>query len=666
MKDQKSGVTEFIARLLLTAALACGVAVLTSATNHIENGAPVKWHKLSLGLMVCFWMAGQWMYIKTRKVKILRQFFLVDVILTVAFGLLAVIGRSDLRAAGHEEFALSFLMLCIGGLIPSAGILIIRHDALTATQLLRKPLKKSIRTQYRCNECLMDWLYEHKFLIFSELVLLSLIVMQAGATLRWDAVLIADAQNSVQLSDFFNLSRTSLCGHLDMSFAMFTAMMQAIFPAESSVNGTTAATVILILCSVAAMYGVVKAYVPDRSDLEYAVLSMCWGMSPFILGMSGDYIYDLYAMWSVPVVVYFAVIDNWLLHLLAALFLIFTKEPAVVAYAGYVFGLLLTDLFIKKKEIRSIITSGRYWGMLIIGMTWLCLYSILPHWEGGGAFSLDISSALEKMKVLYVLNFNWILAVLAAVAIGTAAVKKNKFLHSVLPLITCDLFFVVFSCLFVTVNHARYIDTHIAVLNILGLLGIEVMGQGVVRGVLSCAVAVLMLVSNYYTIDPFTRAAFHQYNVGTTVMIGTSGGEYMSDSMVYNRQWEFFDKAIDQALESIVCEEKLVFYPKINGWTWFFLGRGKDETLMEQCYDLEQKKHVWDRNDDCVTYMICNADSMDVIRENLGDDAGYYIYFPFIGSELADEIRGEENVLEEKEFSYLGIVATRIKFMNKE
>lgn len=115
LKVNKNGVMEFIARLLLVVALVCGVTALVTATNHIENGAPAKWHKLSLGLMVCFWMAGQWLYIRTRNAKLLRQFFLVDIISTVAFGMLAVIGRPNFQAAGHEEFMLSFLMLCLGG-----------------------------------------------------------------------------------------------------------------------------------------------------------------------------------------------------------------------------------------------------------------------------------------------------------------------------------------------------------------------------------------------------------------------------------------------------------------------------------------------------------------------------------------------------------------------
>ena len=85
--------------------------------------------------------------------------------------------------------------------------------------------------------------------------------------------------------------------------------------------------------------------------------------------------------------------------------------------------------------------------------------------------------------------------------------------------------------------------------------------------------------------------------------------------------------------------------------------------MVEQYYDVQKNKHVWSKNDNCVSYLLCNADSMEIIRENL-DDIGYYIYFPFIGTELADEIR-EEIVLEEEEFDYLGVVATRIKFTNR-
>ena len=457
----------------------------------------------------------------------------------------------------------------------------------------------------------------------------------------------------------------SFYGHVDMSYAALTAIIATFV--GSVEKGEKLATLVLILCSSAAIYGSLKNYIAERTDFDYAILSLCWGASPFVLGMSGDYIYDLYAIWFVPIVVYFALTERWLLHLLSALFLVFTKEPAFVAYAGYVLGLLLTDLILRRRKIVYIFRCSRYLGMLFVGGTWLFVYIILPNcWNGEGItyFSLNIPYVLEKCKVLYVLNFNWILTILAAIVIWAVLLKKWRFSHSILPLLVSDLFFVVFSCLFVTVNHARYIDTHVAVLNILAFLGIEALVQARTRIVLSIATVVLMVVSNYFTIDPITKLVFQKYNVGTTTMIGTNRGEYMSDSMVYNRQWEFFDKALDQALKDIVEEENLIFYPKINGWTWFFLGEGKDEIMVEQYYDVQKNKHVWSKNDNCVSYLLCNADSMEIIRENLAD-IGYYIYFPFIGTELADEIREEEIVLEEEEFDYLGVVATRIKFTNR-
>ena len=112
---QENRVIDSVAKMFLTVAMVCGIAAIFLATNHIMNDAPARYHKLSLGLMVCFWIAGQLLFIKTKNVKILRQFMLVDAISVVIFGLLAAVGRVDLQAAGHSEFVLSFLMLCAGG-----------------------------------------------------------------------------------------------------------------------------------------------------------------------------------------------------------------------------------------------------------------------------------------------------------------------------------------------------------------------------------------------------------------------------------------------------------------------------------------------------------------------------------------------------------------------
>lgn len=638
---------EILAKVLFAASLIFGIAAMVAATNHIVEDAPAKYHKLALGLMVLSWVTGQLLYIKAANSVIVRQLLSVDVIVAVIFGMLAIIGRNALRASGHEEFALSFLVLCVGGLLPFVYAAWIKRE---------NKGKHSIK-EVQC------WALRHKLLILTEAIVLILIVTQAGATLRWDAQYIAKAQVGVQLSDVFNLSKMSFYGHIDMSYAAFTAVMAA-FMAGSMSKGAVAATVILILCSVAAMYGIIKAYVPNRLDFEYALLALCWGVSPFVLGVSGDYIYDLYAIWFLPVVVYFAVTDQWMLHLMAALFLVFIKEPAIVAYAGFALGVLLTDLLIKKKPIQKVITRGRYWGMLLVGLTWFYVYTILPNcWGGEGMtyFSVDIPYVIEKCKVLYVLNFNWILTILSIGAIVAAIVKKNAFPHSILPLVMCDLFFVVFSCLFVTVNHARYIDTHIAVLNILAFLGIETLACTQMRYGLTGVTAVLMIVSNYYTIDPFTKSVFQTYQVGNTTMVATCDNECMSDSMVYNRQWESFDKLLDRALEDIVDGDNQIFYPKL-GWNWFVVGDGRDDVVMELNYDLKEKKHVWFENGNCIPYIVYNADSMDTIRENLGEGTAYYIYFPFVGAELADEIRAEELVLEEEEFRSLGVTAIRIKF----
>ena len=104
---------EILAKVLFAASLFFGIAAMVAATNHIVEDAPAKYHKFALGLMVLSWVTGQLLYIKAANSVIVRQLLSVDVIVAVIFGMLAIIGRNALRASGHEEFALSFLVLCV-------------------------------------------------------------------------------------------------------------------------------------------------------------------------------------------------------------------------------------------------------------------------------------------------------------------------------------------------------------------------------------------------------------------------------------------------------------------------------------------------------------------------------------------------------------------------
>jgi len=303
--------------------------------------------------------------------------------------------------------------------------------------------------------------------------------------------------------------------------------------------------------------------------------------------------------------------------------------------------------------------------MLSIGLVWIYFYVKLPNWDGVGAFEVNAAYILSKLKVFFILNFNWLLLL---ISIGMILVewKDKKFLLDILPIIISDVAFTLFSCLFNTVNHGRYIDTHIVVLNLLAILGIGLIKSRKVNLMMTTMLFIIMLFSNYRTIDPFTIMAFNNYNVGSCVMISTSS-EILSDSMVYNQQYRYFDKALDEALREPIYEENtLIFFPLINGREWFFEGLGTeaDLGLIGPLYWNEDKeKRVRTPEPNTISFEHCYITEESDINEILNGRIGYYFYVPFAGEEIGRTIRDNMEVLEEQKFSYMGFDVIRIKFI---
>ena len=114
-------------------------------------------------------------------------------------------------------------------------------------------------------------------------------------------------------------------------------------------------------------------------------------------------------------------------------------------------------------------------------------------------------------------------------------------------------------------NHARYIDTHIVALSLFAILGLAMISSEKIRYGLTGVIVIILIISNYGTLDPVTRLVFRKYDIGTTKMISTEDTEFLSDSMVYNQQYRYFDKALNLALGDVIGEDTVNYFPVING-----------------------------------------------------------------------------------------------------
>lgn len=620
------------------------VKSMVASTEYAMKDYSIIPHFIYLGAAMLAWISGQILLVN-KKEKILRkQFFTVDIIIAVIFGLLIMRGKVQLYDMGREKYLYSYGMIIIGCLFP----------------VLYNAVKNNRGKVSR--ESIPSWLSEHKWILLLEIVVFILAAIQMNSEARWDSAYFLKYLNGRSLPNIFNIGSLSFCGHISMSFTALNEIFAVIV--GNAKWGMNVGTILLLLGSVASFYGIIKEILPEKLDFEYTLLTSCWAMSPFVLGLAGLNYWDQWLIMLFPAVVYFALKKQWVYHLILAFLMCFIKETAIIGYAGYCSGILCFDIC-RKRDIRCL-TKPRYWGMLAVGISWLYVYIVLPNWDGVGGIVFDAEYILEKVKVLYVLNFNWILVLFAIRGMLSVLQKRKDMLEKIIPLLVSDIAFVIFSCLFKTINHARYINTHVVVIYILAVIGIVELKKNIRYGITIILVCILFI-SNYRTVDFFTKAVFKTYNVGTTEMVSTCG-EILSDSMVYNQQWRFFDKALDMALKDAVDEEAIICFPQIQMRSWFFEGIYADAEVDEirmQNWDTKQQKRVLDENDVSILIPVCNIDSKSDMKKILDSREGYFFYLPFAGYDVADMIKSEMDVMEEKEFSYGGWTITRIKFAER-
>lgn len=628
------------------------IEALFKSTEYAILDRTITPHFIFLFCGLLFYILGNELLILLRKYEIIRQIYILNVIGFFLSALFIILGSSDLREIGRQSYIISWSTLAIVFL----------------SQCVRG---FSINYSYYSNKLKTNgkiFLINHKWLLGLCFVILCICVAQSGAEPRWDGAYLHDYLGTLCLASVFNIKALSFCDHISMVYCAINVMLGIIF--GNLRIGMAIGNIGLFIGSIASVYGIAKSLLKDRSDFECTLLSAVYAASPLLLGLANYSYWDFWVVVLFPIIVYFTISNQWVYHLLFAFIFCFTKETAVVAYAFYVLGLIIVD-FLNSDDLqiigrlKKILKSKKYWGMLIIGLVWLYFYIVFPNWNGEGRFSLDISYIVSKLKVLFILNFNWILVV---IGVGGFLMNKrrSKIWLELLPLLLSDFAFVVFSCLFDTVNHARYIDTHIVVLNLFALLSIGMINKKKIRIMLSTCVILVMLLSNYRTFDPLTLFLFDRYDVGTTTMISTSS-EILSDSMVYNQQYQYFDKALDLALKDPVHEDtSLILFPIINGREWFFEGLWSDADLDAVgigYWDDNREKRVRTATEYTISFRHCYVTEESDINSILDDSIGYYFYLSFAGSEIAEYIRDEMMVLEEEEFNYRGFKVLRMKFI---
>lgn len=510
-----------------------------------------------------------------------------------------------------------------------------------------------------------DKLRGNIYFFFLVLAIVALSFDSCQTQIKWDGMIYF---NHTMNSDMYSLSSIGVVGHLTQGYALIVSIARLVL--VNSGLTILAVNICLLLYSTVCFYRLIIGIFPKIKRATAVLLTGIYAFSPFLLGMVNYYSPDyMFTCLLIPLV-YYSFRKNWGIFSIISFFFVFSKEPAVFAYFGICLGVLIID-YIETKSIKKIISSAKYYYMLAIGLLWGLMYFFLGAWvssnSGENAFKPGGQYIIDKLKVMYVLNNNWIFVLLAITGLFVAQKKIIRFL---IPVICGTMLFTGMSVAFVTMNHPRYAAISTPVLL---LCGVICWGDYLTRHkkeilLILCATiaSIIMIISCFVTIDPLSKSVFKTINIGNATLI-TTGSEKVGDFIVYNKQALWLERVVNEAIEYGLKNNASIVFPGNEGAFYSYDGMVETSvindngiTVSEEFWNVKRKERngVYSYGKQIKGLEIQRVDTISILPK------GKYCYIqqPTDNSGLYDEIMENNLEFEERYFSYRGWIGKAVLF----
>lgn len=580
-----------------------------------------------------------------------KQVFGVSLIIVIIFGIMGTLGTYELfvkRREGYVLISVSNVLCCLLFFIQ--------------VKTLYNDLDLKIKKIYIK---LKNALFNHRCFVLLCIITTFLSFDTCWNQIKWDGMIY---YNHSMNADLYSISSLGIVGHLTQSYAFLVSVARLVLCGSNLT--LLFINICLLLFSSFCFYKFLLEVLPGSNKVIYSLLTFVYVFSPFMLGMVNYYSPDyMFTCLLVPLM-YYTYKEKWGIFYAVSILFVFTKEPAIFAYLGICLGLLILD-FWSDKCFKRIFLSARYYYMLSIGILWGMLYLFLGSWVAGntGSESFKPSSVyiFNKLKVMFVLNFNWFFVLLTVFGLFVTQKKLKKLL---LPCLLGLLLFTGMSVSFVTMNHARYaaISTPILI-----LCSVICWGDFLIRNkhivilmIGSLVVSVSLLISCFYTFDPVSKTVFNTINVGSTDLI-TTGQEKVGDYIVYNKQALWLEEVIDKGIKVGLDKQAQIIFPNSSGSFYSF--DGMIEYSGSNDLGIDVSEEYWDTKGQyrCGSQLHRKTmQKLNILRvdnlENLPSGKYCYIYQPTDDSGIYEEILLNADNVEDNTFSYRGWSAKAILF----
>lgn len=503
-------------------------------------------------------------------------------------------------------------------------------------------------------------------ILFLGVLAILLAYEEVGYQFKWDGLLYYNSCHNASLD---SISSLALYGHISQTYAGLVTslrlMVKDVGMAMIVVN------IILLLVAIFSYYYLLKIIIPYKKEFFYFFATAILAFSPFFLGMVNYFSLDYCLICLFPAVLYFTFKEKWIYQLIVGLLFCFTKETAVIIYAGICFGVLIFDVVSKKiKKINIILKTGHYYTMALPCVLWLFTFFLLGPWNAGeSAVGINVSYILCKFEILYLFQFNWIFTLAIIIYLFLVLIQKKKLVmdKNIFPLVISQIIFTFFSCIFQTVNHPRYIDSSIVFLYCVGTYCLVKLVSDKWQ-VLACAcVSFILLCASYKSIDFVTNNLFEQIDIGTDKIVSTYDLPF-GDGTIYNKQMLWMEGAINKAYGAALENNDIIVVPAIDDFTYAFDGASVVASTEGGYYvqrqfwnELKGRRQTFEE-ENCIEYNLYHlSNDADITEIPNSQNKNYSYIFAETNRNTPNEgVLKNANIIEEQSYAYRGWVLKRI------
>lgn len=399
----------------------------------------------------------------------------------------------------------------------------------------------------------------------------------------------------------FSWSHLMLAGHMSQGYTVFLMIGEFLFPNQSL--GVRFVHCFMALITIYCFYLIVDGIVKKKDNLQIGLFTALFAFSPMLLGMIGDLNTDFPSLCFFVWMVCCGLRSNYIGQAICGGLLCYSKETGVLLYGFYIIGKAIYILFShRKKGLRKCIRNVFNSEMILLalgGVFWISNYIFNMQHGWGWINQTSVSGAstdstgihyklnsiavypsyiLEKFRQLIYINFSWLLygAILIAVMIliwkGSNILRKYVNLNgkTFMGVLFSFFAFVFYNFFYITYDSYRYLLPFAFFLSLGVIAALLVIFQhDQIRKIVTGSLLCLILVSNFYTIDPVSKAMFMTQGTGTgdilvpgtiyidkqnNAMIGGKtryGNVCINNGALYNFQCHYFSSCFNKTLRKI-------------------------------------------------------------------------------------------------------------------